>query len=107
MPARKSKPEKLDEDAKQLRQDPYEVENHCAHIYSVTITEEEARDGLVCRVQSSEKSKFVCVKWQNFVLGLWETVTVYISSPSNFYSNVMEFLSLPPLFFICFGRVFS
>ncbi|GMH01643.1 hypothetical protein Nepgr_003482 [Nepenthes gracilis] len=34
------------------------VEKHCAHFYSVTITEEEARDGLVCRVQSSEKSKF-------------------------------------------------
>ncbi|GMH01656.1 hypothetical protein Nepgr_003495 [Nepenthes gracilis] len=33
------------------------VEKHCAHFYSVTITEEEARDGLGCRVQSSEKSK--------------------------------------------------
>uniref|UniRef100_A0A6N2K3C8 J domain-containing protein n=1 Tax=Salix viminalis TaxID=40686 RepID=A0A6N2K3C8_SALVM len=34
------------------------VEKQCAHFYSVTITEEEARDGFVCRVQSSDKSKF-------------------------------------------------
>uniref|UniRef100_A0A2P2IKF5 Altered response to gravity Arg1 plant n=1 Tax=Rhizophora mucronata TaxID=61149 RepID=A0A2P2IKF5_RHIMU len=34
------------------------VEKQCAHFYSVTITEEEARAGIVCRVQSSEKSKF-------------------------------------------------
>ncbi|GLT36488.1 hypothetical protein SLA2020_108610 [Shorea laevis] len=34
------------------------VEKQSAHFYSVTITEEEARDGLVCRVQSSDKSKF-------------------------------------------------
>ena len=35
-----------------------QVEKQCAHFYSVTITEEEARDGFVCRVQSSDKSKF-------------------------------------------------
>lgn len=34
------------------------VERQCAHFYSVTITEEEAKAGLVCRVQSSDKSKF-------------------------------------------------
>ncbi|KAK8665621.1 hypothetical protein V6N13_005786 [Hibiscus sabdariffa] len=34
------------------------VEKQCAHFYSVAITEEEARDGFVCRVQSSDKSKF-------------------------------------------------
>ncbi|KAG8500637.1 hypothetical protein CXB51_004454 [Gossypium anomalum] len=34
------------------------VEKQCAHFYSVTITEDEARDGFVCRVQSSDKSKF-------------------------------------------------
>ncbi|GMH27621.1 hypothetical protein Nepgr_029464 [Nepenthes gracilis] len=34
------------------------VEKQCAHFYSVTITEEEARGGLVCHVQSSFKSKF-------------------------------------------------
>ncbi|KAH9709162.1 Chaperone protein dnaJ 16 [Citrus sinensis] len=34
------------------------VEKQCAHFYSVTITEEEARAGFVCRVQSSDKSKF-------------------------------------------------
>ncbi|KAJ6911596.1 hypothetical protein NC652_022019 [Populus alba x Populus x berolinensis] len=34
------------------------VEKQCANFYSVTITEEEARDGFVCRVQSSDKSKF-------------------------------------------------
>ncbi|KAK4763691.1 hypothetical protein SAY87_013129 [Trapa incisa] len=34
------------------------VEKQCAHFYSITITEEEARAGLVCRVQSPEKSKF-------------------------------------------------
>lgn len=34
------------------------VEKQCAHFYSVTITEEEARSGFVCRVQSSDKSKF-------------------------------------------------
>ncbi|PON46564.1 Terminal organelle assembly protein [Parasponia andersonii] len=35
-----------------------EVEKQCAHFYSVTITEEEAQAGFVCRVQSSDKSKF-------------------------------------------------
>ncbi|OVA14360.1 DnaJ domain [Macleaya cordata] len=34
------------------------VEKQCAHFYSVTITEQEAKAGLVCRVQSPEKSKF-------------------------------------------------
>ncbi|XP_044493373.1 chaperone protein dnaJ 16-like isoform X2 [Mangifera indica] len=34
------------------------VEKQCAHFYSVKITEEEARAGFVCRVQSSDKSKF-------------------------------------------------
>ncbi|WJX56830.1 Chaperone protein dnaJ 16 [Trifolium repens] len=34
------------------------VEKQCAHFYSVAITEEEARAGFVCRVQSSDKSKF-------------------------------------------------
>ncbi|PKI47231.1 hypothetical protein CRG98_032368 [Punica granatum] len=34
------------------------VEKQCAHFYSVTITEEEARAGFVCRVHSAEKSKF-------------------------------------------------
>ncbi|KAI3886959.1 hypothetical protein MKX03_007202 [Papaver bracteatum] len=34
------------------------VEKQCAHFYSVTITEWEAQAGLVCRVQSQDKSKF-------------------------------------------------
>ncbi|KAG8663301.1 chaperone protein dnaJ 16 isoform X2 [Manihot esculenta] len=34
------------------------VERQCAHFYSVTITEEEARAGIVCQVHSSDKSKF-------------------------------------------------
>nr|GEX29105.1 hypothetical protein [Tanacetum cinerariifolium] len=34
------------------------VEKQCAHFYSVRITEKEAEDGIVCRVQSAEKSKF-------------------------------------------------
>ncbi|KAL5552962.1 hypothetical protein UlMin_040363 [Ulmus minor] len=34
------------------------VEKQCAHFYSVTISEEEAKAGFVCRVQSSDKSKF-------------------------------------------------
>ncbi|KAH6770733.1 ARG1-like 1 [Perilla frutescens var. hirtella] len=34
------------------------VEKQCAHFYSVTITEKEALAGLVCRVHSSDKSKF-------------------------------------------------
>lgn len=34
------------------------VEKQCAHFYSVTITEQEAQAGLVCRVQSPDKSKF-------------------------------------------------
>ncbi|XP_052172898.1 chaperone protein dnaJ 16-like isoform X1 [Diospyros lotus] len=34
------------------------VEKQCAHFYSISITEEEARSGFVCRVQSSDKSKF-------------------------------------------------
>ncbi|GAB2280402.1 Chaperone protein dnaJ 16 [Dionaea muscipula] len=34
------------------------VEKQCAHFYSVTITEEEARGGFVCRVKSFDKSKF-------------------------------------------------
>lgn len=40
-----------------------QVEKQCAHFYSVSITEEEARSGFVCRVQSSDKSKFkVCTR---------------------------------------------
>ncbi|CAI0627551.1 unnamed protein product [Linum tenue] len=34
------------------------VEKQSAHFYSVTISEDEAKAGFVCRVQSSEKSKF-------------------------------------------------
>ncbi|KAK9050962.1 hypothetical protein SSX86_027587 [Deinandra increscens subsp. villosa] len=34
------------------------VEKQCAHFYSVRITEQEAQAGLVCRVQSPDKSKF-------------------------------------------------
>ncbi|XP_071705509.1 chaperone protein dnaJ 16 [Rutidosis leptorrhynchoides] len=34
------------------------VEKQGAHFYSVTITEKEAQAGLVCRVQSADKSKF-------------------------------------------------
>ncbi|XP_054810515.1 chaperone protein dnaJ 16-like [Prosopis cineraria] len=34
------------------------VEKQCAHFYSVTLSEEEAQVGFVCRVQSSDKSKF-------------------------------------------------
>ncbi|KAJ6689013.1 hypothetical protein OIU85_005430 [Salix viminalis] len=43
------------------------VEKQCAHFYSVTITEEEARDGFVCRVQSSDKSKFKV----RIIINLW------------------------------------
>lgn len=43
----------------QLGQPLYKkVEKQCAHFYSVTITEQEAQAGLVCRVQSPDKSKF-------------------------------------------------
>ncbi|KAG9156477.1 hypothetical protein Leryth_019984 [Lithospermum erythrorhizon] len=34
------------------------VEKQSAHFYSVSITEEEARSGIVCRVYSRDKSKF-------------------------------------------------
>lgn len=34
------------------------VEKQCAHFYSITLTEKEAQSGLVCRVYSSDKSKF-------------------------------------------------
>jgi curved DNA-binding protein CbpA len=34
------------------------VEKQSAHFYSVTISEKEAQGGLVCRVQSADKSKF-------------------------------------------------
>ncbi|KAL8121187.1 chaperone protein dnaJ 16-like [Apium graveolens] len=34
------------------------VEKQSAHFYSVTVTETEAEAGIVCRVQSSDKSKF-------------------------------------------------
>ncbi|KAI3733562.1 hypothetical protein L6452_13006 [Arctium lappa] len=34
------------------------VEKQCAHFYSVRITEKEAQAGIVCRVQSADKSKF-------------------------------------------------
>ena len=44
-----------------------QVEKQCAHFYSVTITEEEARDGFVCRVQSSDKSKFKV----RIIIDLW------------------------------------
>ncbi|KAL8142379.1 hypothetical protein V2J09_015411 [Rumex salicifolius] len=34
------------------------VEKHCAHFYSVTLTEEDVQSGVVCHVHSSQKSKF-------------------------------------------------
>ncbi|KAI3516331.1 hypothetical protein L1887_15245 [Cichorium endivia] len=34
------------------------VEKQCAHFYSVRVTEKEAQAGIVCRVQSADKSKF-------------------------------------------------
>ncbi|KAJ0257729.1 Chaperone protein dnaJ 16 [Hirschfeldia incana] len=34
------------------------VEKQCAHFYAVTVSEEEVSSGLVCRVESSSKSKF-------------------------------------------------
>ncbi|CAH9071288.1 unnamed protein product [Cuscuta europaea] len=34
------------------------VEKQCAHFYAVTITEKESKGGFVCRVLSSDKSKF-------------------------------------------------
>ncbi|XAR65016.1 hypothetical protein NMG60_11008954 [Bertholletia excelsa] len=34
------------------------VEKQCAHFYSVSLTEEDVRSGFVCRVKSSDKSKF-------------------------------------------------
>ncbi|KAJ6721828.1 DNAJ DOMAIN (PROKARYOTIC HEAT SHOCK PROTEIN) [Salix viminalis] len=43
------------------------VERQCAHFYSVTITEEEAKAGFVCRVQSSDKSKFKV----RIIINLW------------------------------------
>lgn len=45
------------------------VEKQCAHFYSVTITEEEARSGFVCRVQSSDKSKFKLLYFDQEVNG--------------------------------------
>jgi len=38
-----------------------QVEKQCAHFYSVEITEQEAQKGFVCRVRSSDKSKFKVV----------------------------------------------
>ncbi|KAL4586901.1 hypothetical protein LXL04_011549 [Taraxacum kok-saghyz] len=49
----KESPSELDEAFSKV-----EVEKQCAHFYSVTITEKQAQAGLVCRVQSSDKSKF-------------------------------------------------
>jgi hypothetical protein len=38
-----------------------QVEKQSAHFYSVDITEKQAKMGLVCRVHSTDKSKFkVC-----------------------------------------------
>ncbi|KAL6013611.1 Chaperone protein dnaJ 16 [Asimina triloba] len=34
------------------------VEKQCAHFYSVTLTEEQAQAGFVCRVLSTDRSKF-------------------------------------------------
>ncbi|XP_048136536.1 chaperone protein dnaJ 16-like isoform X3 [Rhodamnia argentea] len=45
------------------------VEKQCAHFYSVTITEEEARSGFVCQVQSSDKSKFKLLYFDQEVNG--------------------------------------
>ena len=38
-----------------------QVEKQTAHFYSVDITEQEAKKGLVCRVHSTERSKFKVV----------------------------------------------
>ncbi|KAF4391665.1 hypothetical protein F8388_005430 [Cannabis sativa] len=45
------------------------VEKQCAHFYEVTVTEEEAQAGFVCRVQSSDKSKFKLLYFDKDVNG--------------------------------------
>ncbi|CAK8537143.1 unnamed protein product [Lathyrus sativus] len=72
------------------------VEKQCAHFYSVTITEEEARAGFVCRVQSSDKSKFKLLYFDQednggFSLALQEDS----AKNGKFTSARMYFLGFP------------
>ncbi|CAK8536951.1 unnamed protein product [Lathyrus sativus] len=72
------------------------VEKQCAHFYSVTITEEEARAGFVCRVQSSDKSKFKLLYFDQednggFSLALQEDS----AKNGKFTSAGMYFLGFP------------
>lgn len=72
------------------------VEKQCAHFYSVTITEEEARAGFVCRVQSSDKSKFKLLYFdQEDKGGLSLALQEDSAKTGKFTSAGMYFLGFP------------
>ncbi|GMY26152.1 chaperone protein dnaJ 16-like [Fagus crenata] len=72
------------------------VEKQCAHFYSVIITEEEARSGFVCRVQSSDKSKFKLLYFdQEENSGLSLALQEDSAKTGKFTSAGMYFLGFP------------
>lgn len=72
------------------------VEKQCAHFYSVTITEKEAQAGLVCRVHSSDKSKFKLLYFdQEENGGLSLALQEDSSKIGKFTSAGMFFLGFP------------
>ncbi|KAI5679146.1 hypothetical protein M9H77_10096 [Catharanthus roseus] len=72
------------------------VEKQCAHFYSVTLTEKEAEAGLVCRVYSSDKSKFKLLYFdQEENGGLSLALQEDSSKMGKFTSAGMFFLGFP------------
>ncbi|GFZ14483.1 ARG1-like 1 [Actinidia rufa] len=72
------------------------VEKQCAHFYSVRIAEEEAQSGFVCRVQSSDKSKFKLLYFdQEENCGLSLALQEDSAKTRNVTSAGMYFLGFP------------
>ncbi|KAK4261259.1 hypothetical protein QN277_004283 [Acacia crassicarpa] len=72
------------------------VEKQCAHFYSVTLSEEEAQDGFVCRVQSSDKSKFKLLYFdQEETVGLSLALQEDSAKTGKVTSAGMYFLGFP------------
>ncbi|GAB2297295.1 Chaperone protein dnaJ 16 [Dionaea muscipula] len=72
------------------------VEKQSAHFYSVRITEEEAKGGLVCRVQSCDKSKFKLLYFDQEANGGLSLVLQEDSTKSGKVTSAgMYFLGFP------------
>ncbi|KAL7588317.1 chaperone protein dnaJ 16 [Lactuca sativa] len=72
------------------------VEKQCAHFYSIRITEKEAQAGIVCRVQSADKSKFKLLYFdQDENGGLYLALQEDSAKKGKLTSAGMYFLGFP------------